>query len=269
MIGLHNGATYQCQVAVVGKSATGAWTAAGGTVTPFGRPSPPPKPTVNALDSAVTIAVPPVDAGVDQVQYECSADNGATWTAKGDASGENPPTQITNLANGTDYVCRAFAMNAIGLSDASPLSDSVRPCGSPLQCNPLMLPILSGLGVLLTIAILIAVLALLRSRPTGYVIAVADVVHTANIGNASRLGIVFTHDPLSRRVTGILAERGKSADVRIRRLRGGRFEVDDRTGKHVVNDGDPVVVADSVGVKHSLVLRGFATNAASRVASRR
>jgi hypothetical protein len=36
-----------------------------------------------------------------------------------------------------------------------------------------------------------------------------------------------------------------------------------------VDDGEAVVVADSVGVRHSLVLHAFATNAASRVANRR
>jgi hypothetical protein len=70
-------------------------------------------------------------------------------------------------------------------------------------------------------------------------------------------------------VTGIVADRAKSADVRIRRRRGGGFEVTDRTGTHLVADGDPVVVADSVGVRHSLVLRAFDTNAASQVTSRR
>jgi hypothetical protein len=100
------------------------------------------------------------------------------------------------------------------------------------------------------------------------VIAVADIVHTANIGHGRNLGIAFTRDA-SRRVTGIVADKGKDADVRIRRLRGGAFEVVDRTGTHHVGDGDPVVVADSVGVRHSLVLRAFATNAASEVASRR
>ena len=70
-------------------------------------------------------------------------------------------------------------------------------------------------------------------------------------------------------MTGIVADRGSHADVRIRKLRGGRFEVRDKTGRHVVTDGEAVVVADSIGVRHSLVLHAFDTNAASRVASRR
>ena len=36
-----------------------------------------------------------------------------------------------------------------------------------------------------------------------------------------------------------------------------------------IEDGAPLVVTDAMGVRHSLVLRAFATNAASRVARRR
>jgi hypothetical protein len=70
-------------------------------------------------------------------------------------------------------------------------------------------------------------------------------------------------------VTGIVADRGPNADIRIRYLGGGRFEVTDRVGRHVTTSGEPIVAADSVGVRHELVLRAFATKAASPVSSRR
>ena len=267
--GLTNGTPYQCQIAAVAGSTVGNWASAGGTVTPIGRPAAPPAPTVAALDRAITVSVPAASAGVDQFQYECSADNGTTWLPKVDTSATDPVTRIDGLANGTEYRCRAYAQNAIGLSDPSPISDAARPCGSTLECNPLMVPVLSGLGLVLSIGLLLAAVTLLRGRTTGYVIAVADVVHTANIGHGKALGIGFTRDPASKKVTGIVADRSKAADVHIHRLRNGRFQVSDRTGTHEVADGDPVVVADSIGVRHSLVLRAFATNAASRVARRR
>jgi hypothetical protein len=75
--------------------------------------------------------------------------------------------------------------------------------------------------------------------------------------------------PTTRAVTGIVADRGKTADLKIRRLRGDRFEVHDKVSRHVVESGETVVIIDSVGARHALVLRAFATNAASRVASRR
>jgi hypothetical protein len=222
------------------------------------------------LNRAVLVKVAPVaSGGVSKYHYECSADNGGTWPAATDASSDGTPARIGELTNGVDYLCRVFAANDIGVSDASPVSDAVKPCGSTLECNSILLPALGGLGLLLFGGLLLALLALFRGRTTGYVVAVVDVVHTANIGHGSNLGIGFVRAPDSRRVTGIVSDHGKQADVRIRKLRGGRFAVRDRTGKHVVEDGEPVVVADSVGTRHSLVLRAFATNAASRVASRR
>ena len=83
------------------------------------------------------------------------------------------------------------------------------------------------------------------------------------------LGIAFVIDPATRKATGIVAEKGSHADLRIRRFRDGRFQVRDRTGRRIVADGEPIVVADSVGVRHRLILHGFDTNAASPVASRR
>jgi hypothetical protein len=207
--------------------------------------------------------------GVSKYHYECSGDNGGTWPAAIDGSADGTPARIGELTNGVAYLCRAFAANDIGVSDASPVSDAIKPCGSALDCNPILLPAVGVLGLLLFGGLLLALVALFRGRPTGYVVAVVDVVHTANIGHGSNLGIGFVRAADSRRVTGIVAEHGKEADVRIRKLRGGRFAVRDRTGRHVVDDGEAVVVADSVGTRHSLVLRAFATNAASRVASRR
>jgi len=267
--GLSNGTAYTCEVAAVG-AAPGAWTAAGAPVTPLGRPAAPGKPSIEALNRAVQVRVSPVaSAGVSKYHYECSGDNGGTWPAATDASSDGTPARIGDLANGVAYVCRAFAANDVGVSDASPISDSVKPCGSALECNPILLPALGILGVLLAGGLLVAFFALVRSRPQGYVVAVVDVVHTANIGHGSVIGISFVRAPDSKRVTGIVADQGKDADVRVRKLRNGRFAVRDRTGRHDVEDGEQVVVADSVGVRHSLVLHAFATNAASRVEGRR
>jgi hypothetical protein len=268
--GLTNGTAYQCEVAAVGPSGAGAWTSGSAAVTPVGRPPAPAKPTVAALNRGVRIEFAPIDgASVSEYHFECSGDQGATWPAAADVSGTSTEALIGNLTNGVDYRCRAFATNAIGVSDASPVSDAVRPCGSSFECNTALVPILAGLGLLTIIGLLVGAAALYLGRTHGYVVAVIDVVHTANIGHGSKLGISFVRDPVSKRITGIVAERGSRADIRIRRRRGGRFEVKDRSGKRVVNDGEAVVVADSVGVKHGLVLRAFATNAASRVASRR
>ena len=268
--GLTNGTAYTCEVAAVGTSAPGPFTSGSAPVTPFGRPPAPGKPTIVALDAAVLLGIPPIEGtGVSKYRYECSGDKGATWPATLDVSQDRTSVEMDGLANGTEYVCRAFAANAIGTSDASPLSDMARPCGSTLECNTLLLPGLAAIGLLMLAGILVALVALYRGRTTGYVVAVVDVVHTANIGHGSTLGIAFVRDPATKRVSGIVAEHGRTADVRIRRRRDGSFRVRDRTGRKTAGPGEAVIVADSVGVKHSLVLHAFETNAASAVASRR
>jgi hypothetical protein len=268
--GLTNGTAYTCEVAAIGASGAGPWTAAVTPVAPLGRPAPPAKPSVEAANRAVLVKVAPApSAAISKYHYECSGDNGDTWPAAIDGSADGAPARIGDLTNGVAYLCRAFAANEIGVSDASPVSDLIKPCGSAVDCNPIILPAIGVLGLLLLGGLLLALVAIFRGRPTGYVVAVVDVVHTANIGHGSNLGIGFVRTPDSRLVSGIVADHGKQADVRIRKLRGGRFAVKDRTGSHVVEDGEAVVVADSVGTRHSLVLHAFATNTASRVAGHR
>lgn len=269
--GLTNGTAYQCEVAAIGAGdATGPWSPAGATVTPVGKPAAPSKPAVAPGNAAVVVTVPlENNAGVAGYHVECSSDDGATWSEEGDADPDVGVATVGGLVNGGSYVCRAFAKNATGLSDASPVSDAVRPCGSIFECNPIAAPAVGGLLGLMILGILISIFMLLRGRPRGHVVAVVDVVHTANIGHGPSLGIGFMRQTGTRTVTGIVADRGPQADLRIRRLRNGRFVVTDTRGRHEVSDGEAIVVVDNVGVRHSLVLRAFATNAASEVASRR
>jgi hypothetical protein len=270
--GLTNGTAYTCEVAAVGPgSALGPWTAASAIATPVGRPAAPGKPSVQALNQALQVAVAAADpAQVSGFHYECSADNGATWTSQADAaSAADTTAQIGSLTNGTAYVCRAFALNAIGRSDASPLSDAVRPCSTALECNPVLAPVLGVLGVALVGGIIMVLVALVRSRRRGYVIAVVDVVHTANLGYGSRVGIRFVRDPESRQVTGVVADPSPTADIRVRHRGGGRFVVTDRHGRRVATEGEPVMATDSVGARHEVVLRAFNTKAASAESSYR
>ena len=181
---------------------------------------------------------------------------------------DDPTAQVRDLTNGTDYVCRAFAANAIGTSEASPISDAVRPCGSSIDCNPILVPILGVLGVALAIGLILVFLALVRSRRRGYVLAVVDVVYTANLGYGSRVGMGFVRDPHTKRVTEVVADKGKTAEIRIHRMSGGRFEIRDRHGRSVATDGVPIVVTDGLGARHEVVLRAFNTNSASPVATR-
>ncbi len=71
------------------------------------------------------------------------------------------------------------------------------------------------------------------------------------------------------RVLLVVAEKGTAADLKIRNLVNGCFEVTDRQGKHQATEGVPIMATDSLGGRHEVVLRAFNTNAASPVASRR
>jgi hypothetical protein len=267
--GLTNGAAYECAVAAVDATSEGSWTAAPMTATPVGRPAPPGKPTVEALDRAVRIHVP-AEAGllVSGYRYECSGDQGLTWPVRIDVASSGITTaEIGNLANAVEYVCRGFAVNAAGLSDPSEVSDAVRPCGSLVECNPSMPPILGVLGLLLVGGLLAVLVAFSRGRTSGYVVAVVDVVHTTNLGHGSRLGIGFVRSWPRGPVTGIVANKTGSADVRIRHRGGDRFEVTDRVNHYVAISGQPVITTDSLGVRHEVVLRRFRTASASTSSS--
>ena len=266
--GLTNGVEYTCEVAAVGAASAETWTAATTAVAPMAPPLAPGKPSVEALDRSVRVSVTPDTAsGVSAYRFECSGDGGVTWSPAVEVGSVDSAARIGGLTNGVPYICRAYAANAIGVSVASAVSDAVMPCGSAIECTPLLQPTLLVLGVVLAGAILMALAALYRGRRRGYVVAVLDVVHTANLGHRSRLGIKLVRDPDTRRLTGIAAARGPKPDIRVRRLRGDRFEVTDKTGKHFTRSGEPMVAVDRNGGRHQLVLHAFATNAASTVSA--
>ncbi|MEX1169583.1 MAG: fibronectin type III domain-containing protein [Chloroflexota bacterium] len=269
--GLTNGSAYECEVAVVDAISDGPFKAAPSTATPIGRPAAPAKPSVSALDRAVRIEVPEVEpALVSEYRFECSADQGTTWPAQVQvASSGVTATEIGSLTNGVDYVCRAFATNAAGTSDPSVVSDAVRPCGSLVECNPIALPIVGLLGLLAGAGLLAALVALYREGRRGYVVAVVDVVHTTNLGNGSKLGIGFVRDGPRGEVSGIVADPGRKAEIRIRQRRGDRFEVTDRANRQVTGSGESLVVIDSRGVRHQVILRRFSTATASAASTNR
>ncbi len=271
--GLTNGTAYDCEVMAIAAAAAaeGAWTAASTTATPVGRPAAPGKPTVQALNGAVRIEVPPVDpALVTDYHYECSEDAGGTWPTSVDiATSGVTATEIGNLTNGVEYVCRAFAANAAGVSDASALSDAVRPCASLIDCNPLLTPLLGVVGAVLLAGLLALLVSLYRDRTRGYVVAVVDVVHTANLGYGSRLGLGFVRDQPNGQITGIVSDRSRKADIRIRVVGGDRFEVADRKGRNETTSGQPVITVDSEGARHQVVLRRFRGATASPSSSTR
>ena len=266
--GLEQGREYTCEVAVVTAAGDGDWIPASGTAVPLGLPAPPAKPNVTALNGAVEVAVEP-RPDIEEYRYECSRDGGTTFDEADTVTSASTTAKIRDLANGTEYVCRVFAANVVGVSDASPLSNFVRPCSGLLDCNPLALPIVSGTLALLVLGIVLALYGIYRERSQGYVLAVLDNVHSANLGRGSRLGIEVVRRPGSREPTEIVANRRGNADIRIKPRRGGHFVVRDKNRSQEVVSGQAMIVVDAIGVRHELVLHAFSTKAASAVATRR
>ncbi len=169
-------------------------------VTPIGRPAAPGKPTVEALDRAVRIGVtPPERRACRGYRYECSNDGGTTWPRAGDVGSAG-----TTLADRRPHQRRRLRLPGVrresrpGLSEASPVSDAVMPCGSILECNPLLQPILAVLGVVLAGGFLSRALRALPRAAPRVRRGVVDVVHTANLGHGKRLGIAFVRAPDKR-----------------------------------------------------------------------
>jgi fibronectin type III domain protein len=268
--GLTNGTEYTCEVAAVGAKNQGRWIPAASTATPIGKPAAPGAPGVEALNGALQVDVAASDPpGVSEYHVECSSDNGTSWPAVVDvpAASGHPVAEVRGLQNGTEYICRTYAQNAVGQSDASPASAAVKPCASFLDCNGLLLPVVGILGTILALGLLAVAIALFREGRRGYVLAVVDVVHTANLGGGNKLGLSFLRAPGSKVVTGIVADKGPNADIKIRLLPGGRFAVRDGAGRHVTSSGERLIAVVG-GVRHEVVLHAFETNAASQVSRR-
>ena len=98
-------------------------------------------------------------------------------------------------------------------------------------------------------------------------LAVVDVIHTANLGYGRMVGLSFVHAPNDKHVTDVVADKTKTADLKIRNLGNGQFEVTDRHGKHQATEGVPIIATDSLGARTSTIAPQVRT-ARSRMRSR-
>lgn len=103
-------------------------------------PAAPAAPTVQAGDRGVGLAwtAPANDGGSPVTDYrvEYSANGGKTWTTFSDGTSPFPGAEVTGLTNGTAYVFRVTAVNAVGAGTASSASVSATPAPAVLPGAP-------------------------------------------------------------------------------------------------------------------------------------
>jgi hypothetical protein len=142
VLGLTNGTAYTFTVTSNNAAGLSTVSAASNSVTPNASlaPAPPSAPVIGAATAGDTQAIvsftaPASSGGSPITGYTVTASAGGV-TATGTAS----PITVTGLTNGTVYAFTVTARNAIGVSAASALSNSVTPVGVVAPSSP-------GIGV--------------------------------------------------------------------------------------------------------------------------
>jgi hypothetical protein len=251
--GLNPGDAYSCSVAAVNASGEGEPAVAAESVVVLGLPAAPGQPRVEPGDASARVTVDPVAGGAPAEQYffECRDVNG---NVAGSAPAQDPSAVVPNLSNGSTFDCVAYAENRIGRSPASVASARFSPCGSFLDCNPLVK--WGGLG-LIVVATLLAIAYIARRygrRNRVWVTAQVDGGENRPLGWGPDLGIRLDRDE-----GGWFAALRpfEGSEIKAQYRGSSRFLVQSKAGIRDVHQGDPAPVRDEEGGLHELILRRY------------
>jgi len=128
--GLTNGTGYIFRVAAVNAVGAGTYSSASTSVTPMRTASAPTNPTGTAGNEQVTIAWdPPYNGGSTVTDYsvQYSSNSGATWSTAALTGSTSTSYTVTGLRNGSGYIFRVAAVNAVGVGTYSAPSTSSTP----------------------------------------------------------------------------------------------------------------------------------------------
>jgi hypothetical protein len=134
--GLTNGTSYVFRVAAVNAFGQGTPTAASGPVTPNVAPGMPTNVVATPGNTQVRLswAAPPSNGGTAltdyRVEWKSASTTVTTWNLFNDGVSTGTTATVTGLTNGTAYVFRVAAINALGAGTPSEISLAVKPNAS-------------------------------------------------------------------------------------------------------------------------------------------
>lgn len=195
--GLSNGYTYINRIAAVNAVGASAYSSSSSGVLIAVVPGAPTglTPVRGDTEIAISWAAPPTTGGSAITSYtvDYSSDSGSTWTTFS-SSVATTSTTVTGLTNGTSYVFRIAAANAIGVGNYS---------GTSIAVSPAALPSAPTLGTLTPGANSIAVSWTAPSSTGGFAITDYIIEYSSNGGSTWS---VFSHsasNATSRTITGL------------------------------------------------------------------
>ncbi len=254
---LPNGTLFECQVWAV--SAAGNGEPATATGMPAGAPGAPLGVAANGADQGANVVVDPGPDGGSAItgyDFECAKAGTDGWQsvpASPDPGTASAGYRISGLTNETDYTCRSYAENELGVSPASAPSNQFLACNGLFQCNAWLLWLLWLLAALLLLFLLLWLISSWMNRTRRYIGAQVDGFPDIELGMGPEVGLMFNRDRRGRVVEAL--PTSVDPDIRVKYNGGGSFTVTGSGERVPFRAGEPGSVVDANGDAHQLILR--------------